>query len=135
MLSRYVVDTVLPADTWSSMIRHQFRWIRSQASSRPKGHFGLILTYGSIFALAALCLAPSAPVAWAFAATWVAARIASGWTVGAGALDDPAIRRFSWLLPVRELLTVALWGGSLIFKTVYWGGESYRLEGGKMVRI
>ena len=135
MLSRYVVDTMLPADTWGSMIRHQFRWIRSQASSRPKGHFGLILTYGSIFAVIALCLAPASPAVWTVAATWAVARIAAGWTVGAGALDDPTMRRFFWLLPVRELLTVALWAASLIFKTVYWRGESYRLEGGKMVRI
>ena len=135
MLSRYVVDTILPADTWSSMIRHQFRWIRSQASSRPKGHFGLILTYGSVFAVTALLLAPSSLVVWAVAATWAVARMAAGWTVGAGALDDPTMRRYFWLLPVRELLTVALWAASLIFKTVYWRGESYRLEGGKMVRI
>lgn len=135
MLSRYVVDTVLPADTWTSMIRHQFRWIRSQASSRPKGHFGLILTYGSIFALGALCLAPASPAAWAAAAIWAAARMAAGWTVGAATLNDPAMRRYFWLLPVRELLTVGLWAASLVFKTVYWRGESYRLEGGKMVRI
>lgn len=135
LVSRYVVDTMLPADTWSSMIRHQFRWMRSQASSRPKGHFGLILTFGSVFALAALVLAPASPAVWTAAGIWATARMTAGWTVGAVTLADPAMRRYFWLLPLRELLTVALWAASLVFKTVHWRGESYRLEGGKMVRV
>jgi ceramide glucosyltransferase len=134
-LSSYVVDNLLPADSWGSMIRHQFRWIRSQASSRPKGHLGLILTYGSVFALLAAVLAPASPLVWAMTGGWLAARMASGWTVGAGTLGDPTARRYFWLLPVRELLTAGIWGASLIFKTVYWKGQPYRLEGGKMVRI
>jgi len=135
LLSRYVVDTVLPADSWTSMIRHQFRWIRSQASSRPKGHAGLILTYASVFALVAVVLEPESPFVWSFVGAWLVARTAAGWTVGAHALSDPIVRRYFWLLPLRELLTVGLWVASLMFKTVYWKGEPYRLEGGKMVRI
>jgi ceramide glucosyltransferase len=135
VLSSYVVDTQLPADTWTSMIRHQFRWMRTQASSRPKGHASLIFTYGALFALMSLVLEPSSPLVWAMTGTWLVLRMAAGWTVGAGALGDPTVRRFFWLLPVRELLTVALWAASLVFKTVYWKGESYRIEGGKMVRI
>ena len=137
VLSHYVVDTLLPADTWRSMLLHQFRWVRVQASARPKGHFGLILTYGSIFAVAALAVAPAnyLPLVWSMAAVWLAFRLAAAWTVGVGLLSDSTLRRNWFLIPFRELLTAAIWAASLFFKKITWKGEKYISAGGKLIRI
>jgi ceramide glucosyltransferase len=132
VMSAMVVDTQLPPDTWASMIAHQFRWMRTQAISRPGGHIGLGATYGSVWSLALLVFYPQW---WPAAAAWAAARCAACWWVGARTLGDPEVRRWWWLAPLRELLTASLWFASLFRRTVVWRGERYRTEGGKMVRV
>jgi ceramide glucosyltransferase len=131
MISAMIVDTQLPPDTWSSMLAHQFRWMRTQAISRPGGHIGLGATYGSIWSLALLAWAPHW---WPMAAAWAAARCAACWWVGARTLEDPVVRRWWWVAPARELLTAGLWFASLFRRTVTWRGEQFRTVGGKMVR-
>jgi ceramide glucosyltransferase len=135
VISPYVVETVLPADTWRSMIQHQFRWVRSAAGSRPKGHVGLIFTYGLPFVLTALLLAPHSLAAWLLAATWLALRLSSAWVAGVYVLRDPTLRRNLLLLPVRELLSFGLWCASFFYKHITWKGRRYRVEKGKMIPL
>ncbi len=132
VMSAMVLDTQLPPDTWRAMLAHQFRWMRTQAISRPGGHIGLGVTYGSVWSVAVLAWYPQW---WSLVAVWAAARCAACWCVGARTLDDPVVRRWWWLAPVRELLTASLWFASLFRRTVVWRGERFRTEGGKMVRV
>jgi ceramide glucosyltransferase len=132
VISAMVVDTQLPPDTWRSMLAHQFRWMRAQAISRPGGHIGLGVTYGSVCSLAVLAWYPQW---WPWVVAWAVARCAACWWVGARTLDDPVVRRWWWLAPLRELLTASLWFASLFRRTVVWRGERFRTEGGKMVRV
>jgi len=132
VMSAMVVDTQLPPDTWRSMLAHQFRWMRTQAISRPGGHIGLGVTYGSIWSLLVLVWYPQW---WPFVVLWAAARCAACWWVGARSLGDPVVRRWWWLAPLRELLTALLWFASLFRRTVVWRGERFRTTGGKMVRL
>lgn len=134
VLSSYVVELRLPADTWRSMIEHQYRWMRGQASSRPKGHLGLIFTYGSIFFLAALVLAPASHAVWWLGGTWLALRLGAAWMVGVVNLKDPVLRRYLFLVPPRELLTFGLWAASLFYRKVTWKGRRYVTANGKMIR-
>ncbi len=133
-LSRVVVDTQLPPDTWASMLAHQFRWMRTQAVARPGGHLGLGLTYGSLWTLGALVWHPRSLFAAWLILIWAASRCLACWCVGVRALDDPVVRRWWWLAPLRELLTASLWIASLFRRTVTWRGERYRTVGGKMIR-
>lgn len=132
VISPYVVDTVLPADTWRSMIQHQFRWVRSAAGSRPKGHAGLIFTYGLPFALAALALAPHSGAAWTLAGTWLVLRLASAWVVGVVVLNDPVLKKYLLLVPARDLVSFGLWLASFFYKRITWKDERFRLDKGKM---
>jgi len=132
VMSAMVVDTQLPSDTWRSMIAHQFRWMRAQAISRPGGHVGLGFTYGCIWSLAVL--AWHVPW-WPWVVAWAAARCAACWWVGVRTLDDPVVRRWWWLAPVREFLTASLWLASLFRRTVVWRGERFRTASGRMVRV
>ncbi len=135
VISPYVVHTLLPADSWRTMIQHQFRWVRSAAGSRPKGHFGLILTYGLPFVVLALAVAPGSHAVWALAATWLFLRLLSAWIAGVYVLGDPTLRRNLLLVPARDLLSVALWVASFFFKRITWKGRQYRMEKGKMVAL
>ncbi len=130
VLSSYIVDTPLTDETWSGMLAHQMRWMRAQASSRPGGYFGLGITYGAVYALAALALGLYWPVA-----AWLAIRLIAAWTVGAVVLDDPSIRHYWWLIPFRELLTAVLWFASLFQRAITWRGRRFRTVGGKLIPI
>jgi len=132
VLSRVVVDTQLPSDSWGTMLAHQFRWMRTQAISRPAGHVGLGVTYGSLWSIGALALTGRAALPLVLA--WIVARCLTCWWTGVRVLADPTVRRWWWLAPVRELLTASLWAISLFRRTVTWRGERYRTVGGKMFR-
>lgn len=135
VISPYIVRTLLPADTWKTMLQHQFRWVRSAAGSRPKGHFGLLFTYGLPFVLATLAIAPRSHAVWAFAATWLFLRLLSAWVAGVSVLRDPVLKRNLWLLPVRDVVTFGLWAASFFYKKITWKGRRYRLVKGKMIPV
>ncbi len=131
-ISPYIVDTVLPADTWGSMLQHQFRWVRSTAGSRPKGHFGLVFTYGLPFVLAALATAPHSAAVWTMAGTWLGLRLTSAWVAGVLVLNDPVLRRYLFLIPARDLVSFGLWAASFFYRRITWKDERFRLDKGKM---
>jgi len=132
IISKYVVDTVLPADTWRTMLQRQFRWECCTAASRPAGHAGLIFTNGFPFVLASLALAPHSMLAWSFGAGWLVLRLSVALTGGVLVLDDPTMKRYWFLVPVRDLISFSLWSASFFYKRTTWRGEQFRLEKGKM---
>lgn len=132
VISPYVVNTVLPADTWRTMLQRQFRWARCTFASRPWGHAGLIFTYGLPFLLAALALAPASVAVWTMAITWLVLRLASAWMANTLVLSDPILKKHLLLVPLRDLVTFGLWLASFFFRQATWKGEQIRLEKGKM---
>jgi len=135
VFSHYVVHTLLPADGWRTMIQHQFRWVCGAAHSRPKGHAGLIFTYGLPFVLLALAIAPHSRAVWLLAATWLLLRLLAAWTAGVYVLGDPTLRRNLLLVPARDLLSFGLWAASFFSNRITWRGRQYRVEKGKMIPL
>lgn len=135
IISPYVVNTVLWADTWRTMVQRQFRWTCCTHASRPKGHTGLIFTYGLPFLLAALILAPHSLVVWAFLCTWLMLRLASASVANRLVLHDPVLNRYLPLVPLRDLLTFGMWAASFFYRRAIWRGEQIRLENGRMRAI
>jgi len=62
-------------------------------------------------------------------------RFAMAWEVSQGVLNDRYARRHMWLVPVRDVLAVAVWVVSFFGQTVVWRGERFRLNQGKLTRI
>ncbi len=135
VISSYLVNTVLPADSWRTMVQRQFRWTCCTHASRPKGHTGLIFTYGLPFLLLAIVLAPHSAVVWTFVLAWLAARFASAWIANRLVLHDPVLDRYLLLLPMRDLLTFGMWAASFFYRRATWRGEQIRLENGRMRAI
>ncbi len=132
VISPCVLDTVLPADTWRTMLQRQFRWACCTAACRPLGHAGLILTHGFPFVLAALALAPRSAIVWAFAAGWLALRLAVAWVGGGVVLQDSTLKRYLFLVPARDLLSFGLWIATFFSRRTTWRGEPFRIEKGNM---
>jgi ceramide glucosyltransferase len=134
-LSDVVVETLLPAYDFREFLAHQLRWARGVRDSRTGGYIGLVSTYGLMWALVVLIAGRAAP--WAVALVWATAllRFAMALVVGRSVLQDRRLLQHLWLLPLRDLVAVAIWIASFAGHTVTWRGDRFELKNGRLIRI
>ncbi|MGA3371237.1 MAG: glycosyltransferase [Terracidiphilus sp.] len=125
-LSTYIVEHhVLNAD-FKKSIAHQQAWATSTRFSRPKGHFGEVLTYAVPFGLlgmAALGAAGHVALGLALLAFTVLDRVLLCLLVAGSVVRDRAAVRKAWLYPVRDLMGFIFWIRS------YFGSRKLRYRG------
>lgn len=126
-LSDYLVEHVLPISTLTDSIQRQIRSYRGTRVYRRWGYLGLIFTYGTVTSLLFLVASEGSMLGWAVAGiTWLT-RLAMAWIVGVRCLHDPVAQKFLWLVPVRDLISFALWCYSFVGNTIQWRGRRLRL--------
>jgi ceramide glucosyltransferase len=135
VLSDVVVETHLPAYDLRGFLAHQLRWARGVRDSRAAGYIGLVSTYGLMWALLGLIAAHGAPWSWAVLGVTALLRFAVAVAVGSCVLKDTRLLRNLWLLPVRDLVAVAVWIASFAGHTVTWRGDRFVLKDGRLIRI
>lgn len=135
VLSDVVVETFLPPYDLRDFLAHQLRWARGVRDARSGGYFGLIFTFGILWALVALITSGGA--LWACGAMTVTLllRIGVALLVGRNVLGDDSLPKNLWLLPLRDLVAVAVWIASLFGHTVTWRGDRFHLKDGKLIRM
>jgi ceramide glucosyltransferase len=94
----------------------------------------LIFTFGFAWAMIAVLLAHGATWAWMLLSTALALRVVQAIMTGWLCLEDRQVFRFLWLLPLRDLLAVAVWLASFFGHTIRWRGDLFYLKDGKLVR-
>lgn len=136
VLSDYVVDHVLAKSTLADSIRRQIRWARGTRVSRPWGYLGLIFTHGIVASLLLLIMTGGSIFAWiVLAVTWLI-RLVMGWVVGVTCLNDSVAKTFVWLIPLRDLISFAVWCSSFVGNRIEWRGKQWTLtKGGKLVPL
>ncbi len=133
VLSDYVVDHVLATENLTDFIQRQTRWTRCIRVSRPWGYLGLIFTHGTATSLLFLLASRGSILGWAVLGITWSTRLMMAWIVGVRSLQDPVAKKFLWLVPLRDLLTFALWCYSFIGNTIEWRGRKLKLiKGGKL---
>ena len=125
-VSQYVVDITLSKEPLINVLARELRWARTTAVSRPAGHAGLIITFGFAYALIFWLLSGFSSAGLAVVGCVTAARALSAYT-GAKVLNDREFYRRAWLLPVRDLLSFAIWIAGYMGRTVHWRGRKLRL--------
>lgn len=122
--------TTVPEDTMRALFRHELRWARTIRALEPGGFAASVLQYPLAWALLAVALAGGAAwavgvvaLAWiirAVAASMIDRALAPQWNGEAPAV--PAFRCPAWLLPARDLLSVAVMLASYGGRRVDWRG-------------
>lgn len=139
VLSNHLIDHVVLNRNFKSSILHQVRWMKSTRFSRPKGHFGTMLTFAMPFGVAGFVTAlilgkpflASEILGWTLLNRMMLS-IAAGWFV----VRDSNALKHCWLYPLRDLMGFFFWAASYRNSEVVWRGERYRLTmGGKMTRV
>jgi ceramide glucosyltransferase len=128
------VDMQFPSETLRDYLRHELRWLVGIRNIRPGGHFGMVMTQGLTWSMAAALLAsPGGAVAWL--GSYLTVRLATGYVVGVWGLGDPVVRRRLWLLPVHDFFAFFTWLASFPVRRVEWRGLVFTLERGRMIPV
>lgn len=131
-LANEIVETRVPAYTFSGFMAHQLRWARGVRDSRRGGYLGLIFTFGIAWALINLVASGGAMWAVALLSLTLVARVAQALAIGVGVLNDTQVLRDIWLLPLRDIHAMVLWICSYAGDTVIWRGEKFTLANGRL---
>jgi|KBSMisStaDraftv2_1062788.scaffolds.fasta_scaffold190879_1 ceramide glucosyltransferase len=115
--------------------RHELRWARTIRNIAPLGHAGSAVMHPLPWAVVALVLSPWSGLLIPAAATTVAAVLARmvllhRVTRGFGLPPQPY-----GLVPVRDLLSFAVFVASFLGREVNWKGHRYRLFAGKAAGV
>jgi len=139
VLSHHSIDHMVFHHSFLASMRHQVRWMRSTRFSRPKGHFGTVLTYAmpyGVLGFIAGLASGHAALGWGLLAAAFLNRVIQSMAAGYFVAGDRKALTGAWLYPLRDLLGSVLWVGSYLSPKIDWRGEEYRLTaGGRMLRV
>lgn len=120
----FAVGHVCSEPSFAELWRHELRWATTVRSIDPLGYLGWMLTQPLPLALIALIFGGGAEaVALAIAA--MACRTGVLIAVERGYRQPP---HSYWLVPLRDLLSFAIFVSGLIVRDVSWKGQNYRLK-------
>ncbi len=131
-LADTVVETALPDYSFHQFWAHQVRWARNVKDRRPAQYFGLIATFGLVWAILAAVIDPFAWWTWLVLVVTALARFASALYVGGEVVQDSRVVQNLWLIPLRDAIALLIWIASFSGNTVEWRGMRFRLRNGKL---
>jgi len=132
LLSREPVWTMYPAESFHSFWEHQVRWARTTRLARPASFFGLIVTHGLPWAVAAALAVPNRQLAFAYLLAYLILRLTMAWTAGVWGIGDDVLRRKLWLVPFRDAIHFFVWLASFASNRVTWGGVEFEAKDGDL---
>jgi len=127
-----VVETFLPAYKLKWFFEHQLRWARSTRDSRKLGYAGIGLTFGLPWAILLAAISRGAAWSWWFLGAVLLVRLAMAVVVGRVVLQDRAVLRQLWLVPIRDLIGLSIWIWSYAGNTIMWRGDRFILKDGRI---
>jgi len=124
VLSPHIVDTQVCEPDFATLFRHELRWARTLRSIEPLGYGASIVTHPLPTALLLLAASGPTPCTVAIFAAVLACRMVYN-TVTDSALAVPPSA--SWLMPLRDLVSVAVLIASFCGTSVTWREQKFRV--------
>jgi len=130
-LSPYLVETSVCEPSFKSLWQHELRWARTVRLMAPAGFAGSIITHAVAIGALAVLVSGLSLTSLGFLAMSCAVRWAAAGLI-AGLLRLPTAGL--WLLPLRDLLSFAVFIGGFCGRNVAWRDQLFRIEpGGRIV--
>lgn len=130
VMSRYVVKGEHHEPDFSSLARHELRWMRTIRVLRPRSFRMLFVTFSLPLAAAGFAAvashSPHSIVAWTLLAMTGAARLALHFVPVSGDRRPSAWNL--WLLPLRDLLMLWVWCRTFFTSRVTWRGKEFDVD-------
>src|SRR5882724_492650 len=137
VLSRHIIDHVVPPMTFKRMWERQVRWAKGTRWSRPKGHFGTGLIYAMPYGILGFvggAMTGHLLLGAGLLLIAILNRLLESRVIGWGVVRDPRAQKEVWLYPMRDLLGFAVWCASYLSKSAVWRDRRFQLvRGGRIV--
>lgn len=131
----YTIQTVADYQSTRDLLHKRLRWIVVMRHMRPWGHFGLLLTQGLPWCLAAAAVHRSAGVALGYMGTYLGLRVAMTWMVGVRGLKQHDLWKKMPLIVVWDALAFLIWLTSFLRKSIRWRDGEYYIRDGMLVPV
>ena len=128
ILPPFLVDHGCSETSLREVMAHEMRWAVTVRMIDPAGHAGSAVTHALAWALIGTALLAGAPIGWAAILLTLASRLWLKLRIdrASGASSGPV-----WLMPFRDIMSFAIFLGSLFARAVYWRGERFRVSSGR----
>ena len=126
-LSPVVVDCCSAAMGWGAVWKHQLRWARTIRVCQPLPYFFSVLSNGTFWP-ALWALVHPRPFVLAVASGCILLRVLAGIDMQRKLTGSLAHLPYAWLIPVKDLLQIALWALAFTGSRVEWRGERMDLR-------
>lgn len=136
VLSSQIVEHYLDTKSWSELLQRQSRWLRCIRVERFWSYWGLGITYGLVFGIFLVIITEGTFYSWLILVTLLILRLFLAWLVGIHYFQEAAVKKWFWLVPLRDLWGIFLWCYGLLSNIVIWRNQRFRLiNNGKMLKL
>ena len=124
VLSDVIVETCVDEPSFSGLVRHELRWLRTIRAVRPFGYMLTFVTFSVPVALLGSMLAAGSWSSTAMLGVTVLGRII---LYLAARNSDPTPAHL-FALPLRDGLSLTLWACGFLTRRVHWRNDRYRVH-------
>lgn len=133
-LSSYILESDTGTEGIGDVYQRELRWARTIRFNRGAQYYSMIFCYGIVFCLPLLFVTGMAP--WAIALSGVALLVRYLQVlVALYSMHAPKLLQWLWLLPLRDLLSFAVWFMGCFGQTVYWRGRRLRIYSDGLITL
>ncbi len=134
-ISPVVVECWSGAMGWSDVWKHQLRWARTIRVCQPTPYFFSVLNNATLWPLLLVAWLPTLP-ALIIASICLGARILTALDLERRMTQRWSHAQYFWLVPVKDLLQVAIWLLAFTGDRIEWRGVQMRMRrDGTLARI
>jgi len=124
ILSEVVVETCVTESSFAALVRRELRWMRTIRAVRPLGYGFSFVTFGVPVAAFGVLLAGGSQAALGMFVITAAARMMLHLRNRSGSSAASQLL----ILPLRDLLSLGLWGWSFATRRVHWRDRRYLMD-------
>jgi ceramide glucosyltransferase len=131
----YIVETVADFQSLKDLFYKRVRWMTVMRLVRRQGHRGLVFTWGLIWALIAVAVHPTWPVAIGYLGGYLVLRVIITWLVGIYGMRQKGLWPKMLLIPVWDAVAFMIWVASFGRNVIRWRGYEYYIRDGILVPV
>ena len=131
----YVVKTVADFKSLKDLFYKRVRWMTVMRLVRRQGHRGLVFTWGLIWALIAVAVHPTWPVAIGYLGTYAVLRVIITWLIGVYGMKQKGLWPKMLLIPLWDAMAFFIWVASFQRSVIRWRGYDYHIRDGILVPV
>jgi ceramide glucosyltransferase len=131
----YIVKTVADFQSLKDLFYKRVRWMTVMRLMRRRGHQGLIFTWGLIWALIAVAIHPTLPIAMGYLGSYIVLRVVLTWMIGIHGMRQKGLWSKMLLIPLWDAVAFMIWVASFGRSVIRWRGYDYYIRDGILVPV